>query len=95
MTQPQQRDPIPPAPIQVAMLKRSVRELRVAAGAIAVKRSAAACQTTRVEGPAVACQTEWCAVHMPLPALPHGGSWPLGGPRVLLPSRMPSRAGQR
>ena len=45
-----------------------------------MKKTVASTQTERdVAGPAIAIQTEWQAVHMPLPALPHGGTWVEGG----------------
>ena len=47
----------------------------------------ASSQTEKMEGPAAAMQTDWVAVHMPLPALPHGGTWPVGGARVLIDRR--------
>ena len=50
------------------------RALRVAVRSINMKRTHAACQTERVEGPQMAAQTDFVAVHMPLPALPHGGT---------------------
>jgi len=54
--------------------KKHARELRIASGASRLKTTAAACQTERGHlNPEKALQTDWCAVHMPLPTLPHGG----------------------
>jgi len=54
--------------------KRMVRELRIAAGAVRLKTSVAACQTERgPPNPEAASQTDWAAVATPLPRLPHGG----------------------
>ena len=64
----------------LAALKQEVRALRVAVRSTNMKKTVASTQTERdVAGPAIAIQTEWQAVHMPLPALPHGGTWVEGG----------------
>lgn len=55
-------------------LKREARALRVAVRSVQCKKVVAACQTERVEGPQAAVQCDFQAVHMPLPALPHGGT---------------------
>ena len=61
------------AETQLTAHKRMVRELRVAAGAVRMKTTVASSQTERMPAPEVAMQTDWAAVHMPLPSLPHGG----------------------
>ena len=59
----------------LAALKREARALRMAVRSEAMKRCVAATQTeAHVAGPQASVQTEWQAVHMPLPALPHGGT---------------------
>ena len=69
----------------LATLKQEARALRVAVRSQNMKKVVASTQTERVEGPQLSCQTEWQAVHMPLPCLPHGGTWVQGGERVMLP----------
>ena len=61
----------------LAALKQEARALRLAVKSIAAKRVVGSTQTEEnVAGPEMASQTDWAAVHMPLPCLPHGGSLP-------------------
>jgi chromosome segregation ATPase len=73
-------------------LKQEARSLRAAVRASQMNKTHAATQTdanTSARLPQTACQTEWTAVQMPLPCLPHGGTWAAGGkpPEVVRPPR--------
>ena len=58
----------------LATLKQEVRVLRVSVRSANLKKVPAACQTERVDGPQMACQTDFLAIDMPLPRLAHGGT---------------------
>ena len=59
----------------LATLKQEARALRMAVRSANMKKTPVATQTERhVEGPQASVQTDFQAVHMPLPALPHGGT---------------------
>ena len=55
-------------------LKQEARALRVA-----LRQAQTNADEAKAKMPQSGCQTEWQTVHMPLPCLPHGGTWSAGG----------------
>merc|ERR1711924_82877 len=59
---------------ELGTLKQEARALRVAVTSNARKKTIAACQTERIEGPQMGVQTDFLPIDMPLPVFPHGGT---------------------